>query len=189
MTEKRWTQSEVDSIIAEDLALEGTPEEVAKGRAKIEAKWGLSPGALSKPNASTATLAESEKAKIYPEHYEATPEEVDAMTMEQYKTWSDLGGHLKKTAEEIRLDEEAEERDRAQAEENELTEKMTMEEYKTYMEEKAEAKRKAEEQEAAEVARVAKEEQEKAARELGYKDPSMMTMLEYVTWRNNQNRR
>jgi hypothetical protein len=53
-SEKRWTQDEVDAIVNEELKLQGlSDEEVAKGRADIERKYGLSPGALSKSNPST----------------------------------------------------------------------------------------------------------------------------------------
>jgi hypothetical protein len=65
---KRWTQEEVDAIVNEALKLEGLPDDqVAAGKASIEAKYGLSPGMLSKSNLSTdgeAEVAERKHGKI-----------------------------------------------------------------------------------------------------------------------------
>jgi hypothetical protein len=180
MSEKRWTQNEVDSIVGEVRNLEGLPDyEIAARKNAIEAKYDLTPGMLSKSDPSTITVAEVERQKIYPQHYEASMEEVGKMTPDEYKRWRELGAHFKKSPEEVRHDAIEEGRNQAQADENALVDKMSIETYVHYKQDKAEAKQKAEEQEAAEVARVAKEEQEKAARDLGYKNPEEMTMREY----------
>jgi len=177
--EKTWTQSQVDAMTNEARALEGqTDEQVAEGRAAIERKYGLSAGALSKPNPSTATLAEVEKERIYQQHYEATREEVEGMTMDQYAVWSKLGVHFKKPLEEIRRDEEAEERDRAQSAENEKMEKMTMPEYVAYQKER---ERKAQEEKEA-VTRLVREEQQGKLNALRRKNPEDMTMEEYAAY-------
>ncbi|MGA2670449.1 MAG: hypothetical protein ABSF21_03400 [Dehalococcoidia bacterium] len=185
MSKERWTENEVDAIVEEVRNLDGLPDEqVAEGKANIEAKYDLPPGMLSKSNPSTITPAEVERQKIYPQHYEATMEEVGKMTPDEYKRWRDLGAHFQKPVEEIQRDAIAEERNRVQADENALVDKMSMQTYIQYKQDKAEAKQKAEQEEAAEVARVAKEAEEKAARELGYKSPEEMTMREYLAWRN-----
>jgi len=188
MTEKTYTQKDMDSVvnpqvINELLDLRGlADDQVAEGRRRIEAKHGLTPGILGSANLSS--VVEAERQKIYPAHYEASMDEVSRMTPDEYARWRDLGAHVKKTPEEIQLDAEQEERDRARAEENELTAKMTMPEYVAYREQKElEAKQKAE-QEAAEVARVAREEQQKKVDDLRGRDPSEMTMAEYLAWRN-----
>ena len=129
-------------------------------------------------SANLSTLAESEKSKIYPQHYEATQAEVDAMTPDQYAVWSKLGGHLKKTPEQVALDAEQEERARARAEENELTAKMTMPEYVAYREQKAaEAQREKEE-----ATKLVQGEQQDKLNALRRKAPAEMSMEEYATW-------
>jgi hypothetical protein len=184
MSERTWTQSEVDAIVKEDQNLEGlTTEEVAAGKARIEAKYGLSPGMLSKPNVSTA---EGERQQIYRPHFEATQEEVDAMDMEQFKRWRNLGSHQKKSPEEVQHDAETEARAQAQAEENALIAKMSVEEYKAYKEEKALKAQQKEEAQQAEVTRLVQEEQRRALKDLGYKRPEDMTMAEYATWRKSK---
>jgi hypothetical protein len=60
MSEKRWTQNEVDAIVKEVANLEGLHDvQVAEGKANIERKYGLSAGMLSRSNPSTG--AETEK--------------------------------------------------------------------------------------------------------------------------------
>jgi len=175
--EKTWTQDEVDAITKEVVKLEGqTDEQVAEGRAAIERKYGLSPGALSQPKVST--VAELEKRQIFPEHFEATMEEVDRMTMDQYAVWRGLGYRMKKPPEEVQRDAEAEERDRAQAAENEKMEKMTMPEYVAYQKER---ERKAQEEKEA-ATRLVREEQQGKLNALRRKNPEDMTMEEYAAY-------
>jgi len=182
--EKTWTQDEVDAITKEVVKLEGqTDEQVAEGRAAIERKYGLSPGALSQPKVST--VAELEKRQIFPEHFEATMEEVDRMTMDQYAVWRGLGYRMKKPPEEVQRDDEAEESERAQAAENEKMEKMTMPEYVAYQKERA---LKAE-REKAEIANLSREEQQNKLNAIRRKNPEDMTMEEYAQWVELRDRR
>ncbi|OGN94157.1 MAG: hypothetical protein A2Z75_08380 [Chloroflexi bacterium RBG_13_50_10] len=176
MSEKRYTQNELDAMVAE-IGEGLSDEQVAERRATIEKEHGLAPGALSKSKVSTGE--EVERQKIYPEHYEATMEEVEKMTPDQYAVWSKLGGHMKKSPEEVQRDEEAEERDRAQAEENELIDKMSMPEFVAYKEQKA---LKAKQEKEAAV-RLIQEEQKKKFENLRYKNPEEMTMEEYAHYR------
>lgn len=174
MSEKRWTQDEVDAIVLEvknELSDLGglTDEQVAEKRASIEKKYGLSPGMLSRLNLSTGE--EAEKQKIYEPHYEVTMEEAGAMTMEQYEKWSDLGAHVKQPP-----DIEAEESARAQAEENEKIDKMSMAEYVAYWKEK---ELKAEQEKEA-AAQLVQEEQREKRENLRHKNPEEMTMEEYA---------
>jgi len=187
MSEKRWTQDEVDAITDEVSKLEGlTDEQVAEGRAEIESKYGLPAGMLSRTNPSTvedelvetAPEAEAEKQKIYEPHYEATMEEVEGMTMGQYAKWRALGSHIKQPH-----DIEAEERARAQAEENEKIAKMSIEEYETYQKEKALKAKQEAEQEEAEIARLIQEKQKKKFEDLRYKKLQEMSMEEYAEYR------
>jgi len=180
MSEKRWTQDEVDAITDEVSKLEGlTDEQVAEGRAEIESKYDLPPGMLSRTNPTVeTTVEEAEKQKIYELHYEATMEEVEGMTIDQYARWRALGSHIKQPR-----DIEAEERARAQAEESEKIAKMSMEEYVTYQKERALKAKQEAEQEEAEIARLAQEEQKRKLEDLRYKKPEDMSMEEYAHYR------
>ena len=181
MSEKTWTQDELDRIINEvqqEISnVEGlSEEEVAVRKAGIETKYGLPPGMLSRLAPSSGE--EAEKQNVYPQHFEATSEELDRMTMAEYQRWRDLGAHMKRAVEEIQLDAEAEERSRAQAEENELIAAMSMPEYEAYR--KAKALKADEEKEAA--ARSIQEEQKKKVEDLRHKNPEEMSMSEYAAW-------
>ena len=130
------------------------------------------------PASSAETGEEAEKAAIYKAHFEATQAEVDAMTMEQYKAWSALGGHFKKPLEEVQRDIAVEERDRAQAAELEKMDSMTMEEYVAYQKEqerKAQADKEA-------AARLSQQERQGKINELRHKRPEDMSMAEYEAW-------
>lgn len=65
MSEKRWTQEEVDAITNEVRNLEGlSDEEITKGKATIEEKYGLSPGTLTAGEKVKATLPGATGKKV-----------------------------------------------------------------------------------------------------------------------------
>ena len=182
MTEKTYTQKDMDSVvnpqvINELLDLRGlADDQVAEGRRRIEQKYNLAPGILGSANLSS--VVEAERQKIYPAHYEATMEEVEKMTPDEYLRWRELGAHLKKTQEQVALDTEQEERDRLQAEELALIESMTVEELAVYRQEN---ERKA--QEAKEgAAKLTERERQDKLNALRRKDPATMSMPEYADW-------
>jgi len=71
------------------------------------------------------TQAEKEKQQIYGEdHYEATPEEIDAFSTEQYRIWKESGAHIKTESEVADSDTQ-----QGRAEEVERLDKMRMGEY------------------------------------------------------------
>lgn len=172
--EKRYTENEVDAEVA---AIEQglSDQQVAERRAEIERKYNLPAGALNK---SKLSAAEVERQKIYPEHYSATIEEVDKMSPEEYSRWRDLGAWVKKTPEQVALDAEQEERDRARAAELEKIEAMSIEEYVAYQEQKAKEAKQQDET----AARLMEQEQQNKVNALRRKNPAEMSMSEYEQW-------
>jgi hypothetical protein len=76
----------------------------------------LASGVQGKPNPPVLRKAEQEKKHILEgDHWYATREEVEAMTMDQYKRWADAGHHLapgQETLEEkVEREQEAEAQD------------------------------------------------------------------------------
>jgi len=126
--------------------------------------------------------AEAEKRQIYGlEHYEATPEELDKMTPDQYKVWREQGSHMKP----IKVDTTAE--DEAKAQELKLIDSMTVAEYAAYREARIAAARAKEVAEREQRAAFEKERLERLSVPKTVEEMDSMGIADYIAWRNNQN--
>jgi hypothetical protein len=179
-----YTQQEIDRMKA-DLKAREEAIKAKEAELKVlqEESVANPPGISTSPGPSSGE--EAEKAAIFRPHYEATQAEVDAMTMEQYMRWRELGYHLKKSPEEVALDAEAEERDRARAAELALIDSMTTEQYALYQEGKA---LKAQGEKEA-VAKLTERERQDKLNALRRKNPDDMSMEEYAQWVELRDRR
>ena len=126
--------------------------------------------------------AEAEKRQIYGlEHYEATLEELDKMTPDQYKVWREQGSHMKP----IEVDTTAE--DEAKAQELKLIDSMTVAEYAAYREARIAAARAKEVAEREQRAAFEKERLERLSVPKTVEEMDSMGIADYIAWRNNQN--
>ena len=155
---------------------EAEMEKVKEAEAEVDAEI-ASLGIAEEPRSQ----AEAERSAIYGEdHYEATPEELEKMSVEQYVVWRNQGGHLKS----IKVDTAAE--DEAKAKELEMLEGLSIEQYAAYQKAlKTQAqvveKEKAEQQEA-----TKKERKERLSGPWTMEDLAAMSMEEYAEWRAQQ---
>jgi len=126
--------------------------------------------------------AEAEKRQIYGlEHYEATLEELDKMTPDQYKVWREQGSHMKP----IEVDTTAE--DEAKAQELKLIDSMTVAEYAAYREARIAAARAKEVAEREQRAAFEKERLERLSVPKTVEEMDSMGIADYIAWRNKQN--
>ena len=126
--------------------------------------------------------AEAEKRQIYGlEHYEATAEELERMTPDQYKVWREQGSHMKP----IEVDTTAE--DEAKAQELKLIDSMTVAEYAAYREARIAAARAKEVAEREQRAAFEKERLERLSVPKTVEEMDSMGIADYIAWRNNQN--
>ena len=154
---------------------EAEMEKVKEAEAEVEAETeGIAEEVRSQ--------AEAEKRQIYGlEHYEATLEELDKMTPDQYKVWREQGSHMKP----IEVDTTAE--DEAKAQELKLIDSMTVAEYAAYREARIAAARAKEVAEREQRAAFEKERLERLSVPKTVEEMDSMGIADYIAWRNNQN--
>jgi len=156
---------------------EAEMEKVKEAEAEVDAEI-ASLGIAEEPRSQ----AEAEKRQIYGlEHYEATLEELDKMTPDQYKVWREQGSHMKP----IEVDTTAE--DEAKAQELKLIDSMTVAEYAAYREARIAAARAKEVAEREQRAAFEKERLERLSVPKTVEEMDSMGIADYIAWRNNQN--
>ena len=154
---------------------EAEMEKVKEAEAEVDAE---TEGIAEEPRSQ----AEAEKRQIYGlEHYEATLEELDKMTPDQYKVWREQGSHMKP----IEVDTTAE--DEAKAQELKLIDSMTVAEYAAYREARIAAARAKEVAEREQRAAFEKERLERLSVPKTVEEMDSMGIADYIAWRNNQN--
>jgi len=157
---------------------EAETEKVKEAEAEVDAEI-ASLGIAEEPRSQ----AEAERRQIYGEdHYEATPEELDKMTSDQYKVWREQGSHMKP----VEVGTAAE--DEAKAKEIEMLEGLSIEQYAAYKE-ALKTQAKARETEEAQEREAAKKKREiELSGPKTVEDMDSMSMADYIAWRNNQNK-